>query len=371
MSKTEEMFFYMEKIYSDFFHKLISNEEDLSRYVDSLYASDIYSEEDLNHIFGVLSKEGLLACHYADNRAWVSQITFKGKHYFDDEKHSEKPRLIELIEQIPEVEKAFHTIDGSRGVPTFDVIYDTQIFQDWIQELQYELQNLSTIYEEDYLKKTIEMVEHPFNGWNDRKDFTAIKGRLKVIERNQTKYFLSNLRPKIDMNVRKKPLIFISHSSKNITQVRLLVELLRALNLQPQQDVFCSSLPGYDIPLATEDRIFDFLRNTFLNYDIHVFFIHSHEYYSSPVCLNEMGAAWALKTTQTSFLLPGFDFEDMRGVINKDYPAVKLDHDILEVKDKLNQVRRTLEKEFALLSVHDTIWEQARDKFIDGINQIG
>lgn len=149
-----------------------------------------------------------------------------------------------------------------------------------------------------------------------------------------------------------------------------MVELLRAINLQPQRDIFCSSLPGYDIPIEAEDSIYDFLLNRFLNYKIHVLFIHSKEYYESEVCLNEMGAAWALKTTQTSFLLPGFDFKDMKGVVNGDKIAIKLDNDSVEVKDKLNQLRKMLEKEFDLISIQDTIWEQARDSFIEKVNNI-
>lgn len=90
---------------------------------------------------------------------------------------------------------------------------------------------------------------------------------------------MSNFR----VNYWKIAIIFVSHSSQNKREVGLLVEMLRAINLQPQQDIFCSSLPGYDIPIGTEDRIFDFLRESFLRYDIHIFFVHSHEYYKSPV----------------------------------------------------------------------------------------
>ena len=49
--------------------------------------------------------------------AWVGQITFEGKHYFDDKKLLVgKLRLIELIDETDEIEKAFHTVGGG-GVP--------------------------------------------------------------------------------------------------------------------------------------------------------------------------------------------------------------------------------------------------------------
>ena len=39
--------------------------------------------------------------------------------------------------------------------------------------------------------------------------------------------------------------------------------------------------------------------------------------------LNEMGAAWALKANCTSLLLPGFKFEEMKGVVNNNTIAIK------------------------------------------------
>ena len=238
----------MDKIYENFFRDLLTHIDDLSKYVDSLYNSGEFSEDELNQIFGDLQRQGLLVCEYGDDRAWNVDITFAGKHYFDD-----------------------------RG----------------------------ELVEKEYTKKE------------------------------------------------KLPLIFISHSSKNKEQVKMLAELLCSINLIPQKDVFCSSLPGYDIPLGSENRIFDFLRDKFLKCDIHVFFVHSSEYYASPVSLNEMGAAWVLKSRATSFLLPGFEFGDMRGVVNSDKIAIKLDNDRNEVKDKLNQLRKSLEKEFSLDPIPD------------------
>ena len=166
--------------------------------------------------------------------------------------------------------------------------------------------------------------------------------------------------------MKKKPLIFISHSSKNKDQVAKIADLLRSINLSPRRDIFCSSLPGYGIPNGA--NIFDFLRERFLNYDLHIIFVHSPEYYESPVSLNEMGAAWVLRANATSLLLPGFDFSGMKGVIGSDCIAIKLDGDRSEVKDRLNQLRRELESEFDISDNEDIIWEEARDKFISEIN---
>ena len=286
-----------------------------------------------------------------------------------------KTDLIKLIESTQDIEKLFH-IAGGGSIPEFEKINDVQEFQDWLQEVKFELRDIYDRTHDHFVWETLNTCDKNMNGTTDRRVFNELSGKLRAIKKNIEKYYQgmpdtlneSISEEKMVQTQNQKPLIFISHSSKNKEQVQLLADLLRAINLQPQQDIFCSSLPGYDIPLSSEDRIFDFLRSKFLEYKIHVIFIHSHEYYASPVCLNEMGAAWALKSTQTSLLLPGFSFGDMKGVINGERIAIKLDNDITEVKDKLNQVRRILEDEFSLTPVSDTIWEQARDKFIEEIN---
>ena len=66
--------------------------------------------------------------------------------------------------------------------------------------------------------------------------------------------------------------IFISHASKDKEYVKKLVELLDGMGLD-QTQIFCSSLPGYDIPVGSD--IFDYLRQQFQEYELHVFLIHS------------------------------------------------------------------------------------------------
>ena len=165
----------------------------------------------------------------------------------------------------------------------------------------------------------------------------------------------------------KRPKIFISHNSKDYEYVKHIVNLLDGMGLD-QTQVFCSSLPGYGIPIG--NNIFDFLRNQFLEYNLHVFFIHSKNYYNSPISLNEMGAAWALKTDLTSFLLPGFRFNQMKGVVRDQTIAIKLDIEEKELQDKLNQLYEKIVREFALSRKADIIWQQKRDSFIKDIQQI-
>ena len=146
----------------------------------------------------------------------------------------------------------------------------------------------------------------------------------------------------------------ISHSSKDREYVKHIVNLLDGMGLD-QTQVFCSSLPGYGIPIDT--NIFDFLRNQFFEYKLHVVFIHSKNYYLSPISLYEMGAAWALKSDVTSYLLPGFGFSQMTGVVNNQTIAIKLDGEGTELQDKLNPFYDKIIQEFALTREADIIWQ--------------
>ena len=165
----------------------------------------------------------------------------------------------------------------------------------------------------------------------------------------------------------KKPKIFISHSSKDKNYVLKIVSLLDDMGLNEDQ-IFCSSIPGYDIPMG--QTIFDYLRNQFEEYNLHIIFIHSTNYYESAVSLNEMGAAWVLKSNYTSILLPGFEFSQMKGVVNASTIALKLDSELAEIKDKLNQLYETIVEEFSIRKKRSVLWEEKRDAFICAINEV-
>ena len=283
-----------------------------------------------------------------------------------------KKDLIGLIDSRKEIEKKFHSFDGGMGT-SFEQISDVPEFQNWLQEIKLELQGIYDRTHDIFVWETINLCGKRMDGVTEKKYFIELAGKFQAIRKNIDKYYpeekvVSEL-PQSQGGVfcmKKKPLIFISHSSKNKDQVAKIADLLRSINLSPRRDIFCSALPGYGIPNGA--NIFDFLRERFLNYDLHIIFVHSPEYYESAVSLNEMGAAWVLRTNATSLLLPGFDFSGMKGVIGSDCIAIKLDGDRSEVKDRLNQLRRELESEFDISDNEDIIWEEARDKFIREIN---
>lgn len=264
----------------------------------------------------------------------------------------------------------FHPFDDNVGI-LFEKISDVPEFQNWFQEIKLELQGIYDRTHDTFVGETINLCGKRVDEFTEKKYFVELVGKLQAIRKNIDKYYPDEKKESSHSQggasgMKKKPLIFISHSSKNKDQVAKIADLLRSINLSPRRDIFCSSLPGYGIPNGA--NIFDFLRERFLNYDLHIIFVHSPEYYESPVSLNEMGAAWVLRANATSLLLPGFDFSGMKGVIGSDCIAIKLDGDSSEVKDRLNQLRRELESEFDISDNEDIIWEEARNRFIREIN---
>ncbi len=274
-------------------------------------------------------------------------------------------RLTELIDSLAQVEALFHTNDG-----LLYSIHDVPEFQDWLQEISFELIEVYNRTHDEFVKETINCTKHKMNGYNDRRIFNEIRGRLQVIMKNIDQFYPGNYNSYSDgrMNTmtEKQPKIFISHSSEDISYVTHIVNLIDGMGLNNSQ-ILCSSLPGYGIPIGTD--FYEYLRTQFLQYRLHVIFVHSTNYYSSPISLNEMGAAWVLRTAATSILLPGFHFDQMTGVVNNRSISIKLDAPELEVKDKLNQLYDQISVEFRLQKQSPIIWEKRRDTFIADISK--
>lgn len=164
----------------------------------------------------------------------------------------------------------------------------------------------------------------------------------------------------------KLPKIFISHSSVDIFYIKQLVLLFEQMGIK-QESLFCSSDSTYGVPL--ERDIYEFLKEQFSSFNLHVIFVLSENYYSSPAALNEMGAAWILQNRKTTILLPGFDHKDIKGVVNRNTINIKLDDDIRTLKFRLNEFYDNIILEFSLQKLASSKWEQYRDDFIDRVNQ--
>lgn len=165
----------------------------------------------------------------------------------------------------------------------------------------------------------------------------------------------------------KKNKVFISHATKDSDYVKTFVNLLEDIGLS-EDEIVCSSISGYGIPLGKD--IYDWLSSQFQEFNLHVIFMLSNNYYQSVACLNEMGAAWVLKQKYDSVLLPNFDFVQIKGAINPNKIGIKLDSNVDELNHRLNELKDNLIEEFGLRMISATKWERHRNEFVESVSKI-
>lgn len=161
----------------------------------------------------------------------------------------------------------------------------------------------------------------------------------------------------------RPPKIFISHKSEDVGFVNALVNLLRLYIGSDKDKIFCSSVPNYKIGLGKD--IYPEIKAQFEKHNVFMILIHSPRYYQSPICLNEMGAAWIQSTEYCSFLTSDCKYDDLKGAIDKNYISIKVNAD--DVKDRMNEfIGKVLD--FFQLPKPDfssfSQWEKDRDEFI-------
>lgn len=160
----------------------------------------------------------------------------------------------------------------------------------------------------------------------------------------------------------KKTKIFISHKTEDSNYAKAIIAMLVALGVN-HKDIFCSSVDGYGIPFGR--NIFDTLHNQFDDYRLFVIFIHSPRYYKSAISLNEMGAAWILRSEHRSFLTSDCEFSMLTGVIHRDEIAFKAGQK--DTEHLLHDFRNDIRIFFSLDNINDAIWETTKNEFIEKV----
>lgn len=161
--------------------------------------------------------------------------------------------------------------------------------------------------------------------------------------------------------------LFISHSSKDKAYVEVLAEMLEDIGM-PDGSFVCTSVPGHGIPGGA--KIYDWLREQFVSCDLRVLYVLSHNYYDSAASLNEMGAAWITKASDTLLLLPGFSFSDIEGCVDPREMGISFGADDAELKHRLNEFKDTLISEHGLPAISEARWERHRNRFIQNVREI-
>lgn len=107
-------------------------------------------------------------------------------------------------------------------------------------------------------------------------------------------------------NKESKKLIFISHEKGDVKYGNALRDFITGLGVKDEQLIFTSHRL-HKVPL--DANIYDYLRDN-ISTNIFMIFLWSNKYLESPACLNEMGAAWVLKSDYTNVYVPDFSFNN-------------------------------------------------------------
>lgn len=159
--------------------------------------------------------------------------------------------------------------------------------------------------------------------------------------------------------------VFISHKEEDKEYAHALVRLVNFIIGPDGDKIFCSSIPGYGIKPSR--NILEELKFQFQNYEIYMIIIHSPRYYNSAICLNEMGAAWALGTKFCSFMTKDCSYDLMKGVINNESICININDDKETLNSHLNDFKNDLIDFFGAEPVNENKWETERKHFTDEV----
>lgn len=167
-------------------------------------------------------------------------------------------------------------------------------------------------------------------------------------------------------NMEKKNKIFISHNTLDHAYANAIVDLLVALGMNEEKDIFCSSVPGCGVEFGQD--FIEEIRKVYQSYNLIILFIHSPRLYKSPISLNEMGAGWVLRYTHRSFLTADCQFDMLKGVIPQTETAFRAGDN--STYHLLNDFKDFIEFEFKLPSKGTSRWDKIKDEFIHKVESI-
>ena len=307
-----------------------------------------YAYQETAYIDVTDIKKDLLAAGYTEEEAAVLEdisIPEQVEEKIEEEQTEEqKVRSLEQAYLAQREENSREAIDA---------------YLEWHSAALLYLNNYYTEANPDFSE--FKHIDNSGNGHVLRHNYKSLYSIYNLLMNGVTKQEIA----KSSTTGKKTPLVFISHSSKDKDFVDALVNLLDDMGFT-KETLFCSSVREYGIPLSGD--IFETIRGLFLEHDLYVIFIHSPRFYGSAVSLNEMGAAWVLKTDFCSFLTNDMKYDKMIGVVNNAKLSIKVDED--EAKGLLNDLYKHLVAMFSLQEMDMNKWERKRDQFLQVVRNL-
>ena len=301
-----------------------------------------YSVEQSEYVDATDIKKDLLAAGYSKKEvAIIDTITIPEQI---EEKIEQELTQEQKVRALEKEYLSFREVNSNEAIDAY---------LEWHSVALLYLSNYYTEANADYSE--FKHIDNSGNGHVLRHNYKSLYSIYNLLMNNVTKQEIA----KSAANDKKTPLVFISHSHEDEAFVVALVNLLEDMGFT-KDTMFCSSVREYGIPLSGD--IFETIRGLFLKHDLYVIFVHSPRFYSSAVSLNEMGAAWVLKTGFCSILTNDMEYGKMKGVVNNANISIKVNEK--ESPALLNDFYKHLSAIFSLQEMDMNKWERKRDQFL-------
>ena len=154
--------------------------------------------------------------------------------------------------------------------------------------------------------------------------------------------------------------IFISHSTIDKDYAGEIIDLLRGIGVL-QNQIFCSSYEGYNVPLG--EKFIDYIKLQLDSKPIALFLI-TPNFYNSPMSMCELGAIWGMDIEHINILIPPMTYNDLHVVFSNEQSMYIND------TDKLDSLYDLLVKKLQLSYLHPTIWSKTKEVFLINTNQL-
>lgn len=262
---------------------------------------------------------------------------------------------MDIREQIGELildgERIIKTV-GNRGL--YGNYYTGEEYEKWISKCIIIMDKY--FKESNLYAKFIEASKSAVG--NGKEYYDTMIGVLKAINEVENADFL-----KLDSIKKKK--IFISHSSKNKKITDKFVELLRDMGVKNEQ-IYYSSYEETGVNFLQD--CFQRIKEEFNENELLVIFMISREFYSSKICIAEMGATWV--TTANKYIpiiIPPYSYSNVEGVINTTQAGIALND--TSINAKIEKLKEDIELFLEIENKTNAIeWNRKKDEFLRYIN---
>lgn len=155
--------------------------------------------------------------------------------------------------------------------------------------------------------------------------------------------------------------IFISHSSKDKSIIEPFIDdiLKQGIGLR-SENIICTSFEATGV--SPGENIKDYIDNNIKQSRLFLAMISSN-YKASEVCLNEVGAAWAVGHKPVQILLPGTSFDSLGWLFSLS-KAIRI-----EDASALDNLEKLICNVLGIPEISPVSWNPARKKFLNDLNR--